>query len=68
MIGYDKTSLQQTAVWVSTPNRQHAAEFGKSGIGNGGRCRGQYIFTATGNGTFDSSGTVTDFGDSIVKS
>ena len=62
---YDKTSLQQTGVWVTTPNGGLGGVW-MAGAGIAADASGA-VFVATGNGTFDTSGDPSDFGDSIVK-
>ena len=65
VMAYDQSTLQQTAVWMDTPNGGRGGIW-MSGAGLAADAAGN-LFIATGNGTFDTSGTVTDFGDSIVK-
>ncbi|MGB8887480.1 MAG: chitobiase/beta-hexosaminidase C-terminal domain-containing protein [Candidatus Korobacteraceae bacterium] len=65
IISYQKTSLRQTGVWVTTPNG------GLGGVWMGGAgiatdAAGN-LYVATGNGTFETSGDPTDFGDSVLK-
>lgn len=62
---YDKSTLQQQAAWVDTPNGQLGGIW-MSGTGLAADATGN-IFLSTGNGTFDTSGIPVDFGDSIVK-
>ena len=65
VFAYDAGTLVQRGVINLTPNG------GLGGVwmaGAGLAADGQgNLFTVTGNGTFESSGTVTDYGDSIVK-
>jgi hypothetical protein len=65
VMGYNKTTLQQTAVWNTTAN----AGFGGIWMSGGGIAAdiSGNLFIPTGNGTFDTSGHPVDFGDSIVK-
>lgn len=65
VIAYDKTTLQQTSVWVTTPNGIRGGIW-MSGGGIAADATGN-LFVASGNGTFDTSGQPTDFGDSIVR-
>jgi hypothetical protein len=62
IMAYDAKSLNQVAVWNTTPNG------GQGGVWqSGGGLAGDAdfnIYFATGNGTFDGD---TDFGDSILK-
>jgi hypothetical protein len=64
-MAYDATTLQQKAVWATTPN----GIFGGIWMGGAGVAAdvAGKVFLATGNGTFDTSGTPVDFGDSIVR-
>jgi len=65
ILAYDAATLTQKSVFNTTPNG------GLGGIwmsGAGLAADDQaIIFTATGNGTFDTTGTVVDFGDTIFK-
>jgi len=65
VMSYDKTTLQQKGVWVTTPNGGRGGIW-MSGAGVAADLSGS-IFLSTGNGTFDTSGSPTDFGDSIVR-
>ncbi len=65
VIAYDKATLQQSNVWVTTPNGMRGGVW-MSGGGIAADVAGS-IFLASGNGTFDTSGQPTDFGDSILK-
>ncbi len=64
LIGFDKTSLQQVAVFNSTPNGSE----GEGGTWMGGRGlafdSNGYFYLSTGNGNFDG---VDNFGDSYLK-
>jgi hypothetical protein len=65
VLGYNETSLQLAAVWVSTPNGS------EGGIWQGGgglaADSSDNIFLATGNGTFDAAAGGADYGSSVVK-
>jgi len=65
VFAYDATALTQKGVFNTTPNG------GLGGIwmsGSGLASDSQAsIFTATGNGVFDTTGTVVDFGDTIFR-
>jgi hypothetical protein len=65
IFAYDAATLTQKSVFNTTPNG------GLGGIwmsGTGLAADDQVnIFAATGNGTFDTTGTVVDFGDTIFK-
>ncbi len=65
VIAYDETTLHQTSVWMTTPNGMRGGVW-MSGGGIATDSAGN-LFVATGNGTFETSGQPTDFGDSIVK-
>jgi hypothetical protein len=65
IMAYDKTTLQQQAAWIDTPDGQLGGIW-MSGAGVAADAAG-HIFFSTGNGTFDTSGSPVDFGDSIVK-
>ncbi len=65
VIAYDETTLQQTGVWVTTPNGYRGGVW-MSGGGIAADASGN-LFLSSGNGTFDTSGSPTDFGDSIVR-
>ncbi len=65
VMAYDKGSLQQKTIWVSTPNG-NAGGFWMSGVGMAADSAGN-LFVPTGNGTFETSGSPTDFGDSILR-
>ena len=65
VMAYDKSTFQQTAVWVTTPNGSRGGIW-TGGTGLASDAAGN-VFGVTGNGTFDTSGTPVDFGDSIVK-
>jgi hypothetical protein len=66
IMAYDKDSVSQTTVWMTTPNGQRGGIW-ITGAGlaadNGGN-----IYAVVGNGTFDEQlNTPLDFGDSILK-
>ncbi len=65
VMAYDKTTLQQNGVWVATPNGEDGGIW-MSGTGIAADASGN-LFLATGNGTFETSGSPVDFGDSIMK-
>ena len=65
VMAYNKSTLQQSAVWASTPNGEDGGIW-MSGAGLTADASGNVIFS-TGNGTFDTSGNPVDFGDSIIK-
>lgn len=64
VLGYDATTLQQVAVFNSSPNGEAA------GIWAGGQglaSEGSSIFLATGNGTFDADSGGPDLGSSFLR-
>jgi len=65
VMAYDKTLLQQKGIWAATPNGNYGGIW-MSGAGLAADTAGN-VFVPTGNGTFDTSGQVTDFGDSIAR-
>ena len=65
VMAYDKSTLQQSAVWADTSNGEDGGIW-MSGAGLTADASGNIIFS-TGNGTFDAVGSPVDFGDSIVK-
>src|ERR1022692_1905234 len=65
VMAYDKNTLQQNGVWVTTPNGGDGGIW-MSGAGIAADPSGN-LFLATGNGTFETSGNPVDFGDSILK-
>ncbi len=65
VMGYDRSTLTQTSVWADTANGELGGIW-MSGAGIGSDASGN-LFIPTGNGTFDTSGTPLDFGDSVVK-
>ena len=65
VIAYNKSTLQQAGVWVDTPNGTRGGIWA-GGAGLAADSSG-YVYLATGNGTFETSGSPTDFGDSLTK-
>jgi hypothetical protein len=65
VMAYDAQSLQQIAVWNSTPNGSDGGVW-QSGAAPAADSSGN-VFLATGNGTFDLSTAGLDAGDSILK-
>lgn len=65
LFAFDATTLAQKSVLNLTPNGGLGGIW-MSGTGLAADSQGN-IYVATGNGTFDTTGTVVDFGDSIVK-
>jgi hypothetical protein len=65
ILGYDEKSLMQEVVYNTTPNGVQGGIW-ESGCGPGVDTNGDLI-TITGNGTFDTSGLPTDYGDSFLR-
>ena len=65
VIAYDKSTFQQTAAWVATPNGSRGGIW-MSGAGLSSDASGN-VYLLSGNGTFDTSGNPIDFGDSAVR-
>ena len=65
LVGYDKSSLNQTAVFNTTPNGSEGAIWMSDG-GSSADAEGQ-IYVSTANGTFDANTGGPDYGDSFVK-
>ncbi len=64
VMSIDEATLSHVQVWNTTPNG------GLGGVwqsGTGLASDGNYIFFATGNGTYDGPKGGNDFGDSVVK-
>ena len=65
IFSYDQTSFAQKSIYATTPNGVRGGIWlsgaGLAADGNG------YIYTASGDGTYDTSAPITDFGDSILK-
>lgn len=65
LMGYNSSTLQQVAVWNSTPNGvdggmwQGGASPAVDGFGN--------LYLMTGNGTFDASTGGLDYGDTVAR-
>jgi uncharacterized protein (TIGR03437 family) len=65
LIGYDATTLQRTAVYISTPNWE-AGSIWQSGAAPAADANGN-IYIVTGNGTFDAERGGVDLGDTVIK-
>jgi archaellum component FlaF (FlaF/FlaG flagellin family) len=65
VIGYNETSMQQVAVFNTTPNAKEGGVW-QSGIAPAADANGN-IYLATGNGTFDANLGGTDYSDSFLK-
>jgi hypothetical protein len=64
-MGFNETTLQLVADWVSTPNGNEGGIW-QGGGGLAADASGN-IFLATGNGTFDANTGGLDYGSSVVK-
>jgi len=65
VMAYDAQSLQQTALWNSTPNGSDGGVW-QSGAGPAADSGGS-VYLSTGNGTFDLNAGGTDAGDTILR-
>jgi uncharacterized protein (TIGR03437 family) len=65
LIGYDAKTLQQVAVYTSTPNWE-AGSIWQSGAAPAADANAN-IYIVTGNGTFDAEHGGADLGDSVIK-
>jgi hypothetical protein len=65
IIGYNASTLQQAAVFCSTPNGS-LATFWAVGEGLAADSRGN-LYGGTGNGTFDTTAPRIDYGDTMLK-
>jgi hypothetical protein len=65
VLGYDAQTLQLIQVHNDTPNGSKGGIW-MSGAGPAADAQGN-VYCMTGNGTFDTSGTVTDYGNSFIK-
>jgi co-chaperonin GroES (HSP10) len=65
VIGYNETTLQQSGVFLATPNGEEGGIW-QGGTGVAADASGNLFFT-TGNGTFDGNTGGTDYGDSVLK-
>jgi regulation of enolase protein 1 (concanavalin A-like superfamily) len=65
IFGYNATSLQQTAIYNTTPNGSNGAIW-QSGQGLMADQNGS-IYFMTGNGSFTANNSGSDYGDSFVK-
>ncbi|MGB9254676.1 MAG: chitobiase/beta-hexosaminidase C-terminal domain-containing protein [Candidatus Korobacteraceae bacterium] len=65
VMSFNKATLQRNGIWASTANGSNGGVWmSGSGIATDGRGS---VYFATGNGTFDTSGSLTDFGDSTIR-
>jgi uncharacterized protein (TIGR03437 family) len=66
VIGYDAATLQQVAVYTTTPNSQQAGSIWQSGAAPAADADGN-IYIVTANGTFDADRGGADMSQSIIK-
>jgi len=66
LLAYNSTTLQQQAVFNSSPAKQWGSSLWMSGVGPAADSSGN-IFLVTANGTFDINTGGSDWGDSIMK-
>jgi hypothetical protein len=65
IMSYRAASLQQTGIWATTPNGSGGGTWmSGAGMATDGS---DSVYFATGNGSFDTSGTPVDFGDSVIR-
>jgi PKD repeat protein len=71
LFGYDATSLQQTAIFCTTPNAGGGPDDGGGGIWGSGSGpvadTDGNIYVTTGNGALDKNTGGIDYGDSLLK-
>lgn len=65
VMAYDASTLAQSAVWLVTPDGSQGGIW-QSGNGPAADSSG-YIYTSTGNGSFDINNGGLDYGESVVK-
>jgi uncharacterized protein (TIGR03437 family) len=65
IMAYDAATLQQTAVYNTTPNGISASFWG-AGAGPAADADGN-LFVVSANGTFDDTNSPPDLGDSVIK-
>jgi uncharacterized protein (TIGR03437 family) len=65
LLGYDKTTLQQTVMFNTTPNGTEAS-FWNGGAAPAVDSAGN-IYVVSANGTFDADQGGVDYGDSVIK-
>ncbi|HEV2379545.1 MAG TPA: choice-of-anchor D domain-containing protein [Terriglobia bacterium] len=65
LMGYNSSTLQQVAVWLSTPNGNDGGMW-QGGASPAVDASGN-LYLMTGNGTFDASTGGLDYGDTIAK-
>jgi hypothetical protein len=65
VVGYDGTSLANNASFIDTPNGVEGGIWNSNG-GVTADAQG-YIYSVSGNGTFDANTNGTDYGDAVMK-
>ena len=65
IVGYDGSTLASTASFVDTPNGIEGGIWNSNG-GLTADAQG-YIYTVSGNGTFDANTSGPDYGDAVIK-
>jgi hypothetical protein len=66
LLAYSASTLQQLAVFNTSPNVTYGASIWMSGIGPAADSNGN-IYFATANGTFDVNTGGSDYGDTVMK-
>jgi hypothetical protein len=66
ILAYNTSSLQQIAVWNSTPNQVYGGSIWMSGEGPAADSSG-YVYFSTANGTFNANTGGSDYGDTVLK-
>jgi hypothetical protein len=66
LLAYNASSLQQLAVFNSSPGVTYGSSIWMSGVGPAADSNGN-VYLATANGTFDINTGGIDYGDSVVK-
>jgi len=66
LLAYSASSLQQLAVFNTSPNVTYGSSIWMSGVGPSADSNGNVYF-ATANGTFDVNTGGTDYGDTVLK-
>jgi hypothetical protein len=66
LLAYSASSLQQVAVFNTSPNVTYGASIWMSGIGPAADANGN-VYVSTANGTFDVNTGGADYGDTVLK-
>lgn len=67
LMAYDPATLQQLAVWCTTPNTQRGAIWNAGGGISADTNTPPNLFVVTANGTFDRNTGGPDYGDSVLR-